>query len=342
MRVGIVGGGYWGSKHVRVMGSLPEVGELSVIDPRPAVRSQLAARHPGLATYDDLGAALRSLDGVVIATPPTTHARIATVALQAGCHVLVEKPLATSSLDAHGLVQLAAEVNRTLMVGHTFEYHSAVWRLREVVANAELGSLHYLDSARLNLGLYQTDVNVIWDLAPHDVSIINHVLDETPAVVTAWGNAYAHAYLEDVAYLRLEYPRSGVEAQVHVSWLDPRKVRRLTVVGSERMAVYNDLSEEERLKFYDKGVVTPDGSPINGQGLIYRNEGVSSPTLDFEEPLMVQDRHFVECARYGGRPSTDGACGTAVVDVLEAAQVSLREQRPVEVDQMRLAEATSS
>jgi predicted dehydrogenase len=339
MRIAVIGGGYWGSKHVRVLSGLGTVDQLVLVDPRDSIRSSMASAYPGLETHGQLDAVLPTLDAVVVATPPTSHADLALRALSAGCHVLVEKPMATSTADARSMQRLADELGLVLMCGHTFEYHSAVWRLREAVASGELGELHYIDTARLNLGLYQPDVNVIWDLAPHDVSIINHVLDATPDVVTAWGNAHAHAYLEDVAYLRLEYHRAGVEAQIHVSWLDPRKVRRVTVVGSRRMAVYNDLAEDERVRIYDKGVETPDGAPVNGNGVSYRNDGVTAPALAFEEPLVVQDRHFLDCVRHGLRPSTAADNGAAVVEVLEAAEISLRRNGPVVLDQLEFAEA---
>jgi predicted dehydrogenase len=339
MRMAVIGGGYWGSKHVRVLSSLPEVERVVLVDPRRSVREDLGASFSDLGLYENIESALPEVDAVVIATPPTTHAELGMQALEAGRHVLVEKPLATTAADAWRMTQLADEAGLVLMSGHTFEYHSSVWRLREAVENGELGDLHYIDSARLNLGLYQSDVNVVWDLAPHDVSIINHVLGATPEVVTAWGDAHAHAYLEDVAYLRLEYPDLGVQAQIHVSWLDPRKVRRLTMVGSRKMAVYNDLADEERVRIYEKGVVTPDGHPVNGKGVSYRNEGSVSPALPFQEPLMLQDRHLIECITTGCRPRTDGASGAAVVEVLEAAQLSMRDQRPVRLEQVQFASA---
>jgi predicted dehydrogenase len=342
MRVGVIGGGYWGSKHIRVLAGLAAVDELVLIDQRENVRASLETTYPGLETHGSIDPVLGTLDAVVIATPPTSHADLALRALSNGCHVLVEKPMATSTADARAMQQLARDAELVLMCGHTFEYHSAVWRLREAAASGELGDLHYIDTARLNLGLYQQDVNVVWDLAPHDVSIINHVLDATPDVVTAWGNAHAHAYLEDVAYLRLEYHRAGVEAQVHVSWLDPRKVRRVTVVGSRRMAVYNDLAEDERVRIYDKGVVTPDGAPVNGSGVSYRNDGVTAPALAFEEPLLVQDRHFLDCVANGLRPATAADNGAAVVQVLEAAEISLRQQRPVVIEQLEFASSGAS
>jgi predicted dehydrogenase len=354
MRVGVVGGGYWGTKHVRVLMSLASVDQVALVDPRVEAREVAGAANPGLRTFAALDDALPHVDALVIATPPSTHSSLALRALNAGKHVLVEKPMATDVHDARAMVHRAACNGLTLMAGHTFEYNAAVWRLRQAVADGELGDVYYIDTARLNLGLYQPDVNVVWDLAPHDISIVNHVLDATPDLVHAWGKSHAHAYLEDVAHLRLEYRDLEVVADVRVSWLDPRKVRRVTVVGSRKMAVYNDLAEDERIRIYDKGVEAPEalrparhlgngngngsgnGSrppDAEGSGSIrYRYGGVSSPSLDFEEPLLVEDRHFVECSAGVTRPSTDGPNGLAVVEVLVAAQTSLREQRPIELD----------
>ena len=332
MRVGVVGCGYWGSKHVRVLHGLAGVDEVAVIDPRSDRRMSLAQKFPGLRGFDDLPSALGAIDAVIIATPPTSHAALGLLAIRAGKHVLIEKPLATSTLDAQHLVAEAAAAGVTLMVGHTFEYNAAVWKLKEAIQDDELGNVHYIDAARLNLGLYQSDINVVWDLAPHDISIINYLLGATPTSVHAWGSSHAHAYLEDVAYLRMAYPQLGVTAQVHVSWLDPCKVRRVTVVGEQKMAVYNDLADEERVRIYDKGVVHAEQDDLSLAPASYRYGGISSPFIAFTEPLSVQDQHFVDCMTIGKRPQTDGENGVAVVQVLEAAQRSLREDRRVELD----------
>jgi predicted dehydrogenase len=217
------------------------------------------------------------------------------------------------------------------MVGHTFEYNAAVWKLREVVESGELGEIYYIDSARLNLGMYQTDLNVVWDLAPHDISIINYLLGSCPSVVEAWGAKHAHRSQEDVAYLRLTYPDRALRAQVHVSWLDPCKVRRVTVVGSRKMAVYNDLADQERIRIYDKCVVAAEREDIRNRPMSYRYGGISAPFIPMQEPLTVQDQHFVECAGSGRRPRTDGASGLAVVQVLEAAARSLERGRAAPV-----------
>jgi predicted dehydrogenase len=333
LSVGVVGCGYWGSKHVRVLSGLEEVGQVAAIDPRPERLAALQRSFPSLLCFSTLDEALGDLDAVVIATPPVTHASLGCRALEAGLGVLIEKPLATSTDHVLQLMEAAALRSAVLMVGHTFEYNSAVWKLRELIETGELGNLYYLHSARLNLGLYQSDVNVIWDLAPHDVSIMNYVLGERPSTVHAWGASHAHSVLEDVAYLRLHYSRLGVMANIHVSWLDPLKTRRLTVVGSSKMAVYDDLSSDERVRIYDKGVVLPtEGQSLEQIPMSYRYGEIRSPYITFEEPLTVQDRHFVACVADGSVPRTDATKGYAVVQVLEAAMQSIREGGPVHLD----------
>jgi predicted dehydrogenase len=269
--------------------------------------------------------ALPHVDAVIIAAPATKHAPLALMALEAGKHVLVEKPMTTSSTSARRLIEQAANGNLTLMAGHTFEYNGAVRMLREVIDSGELGEIYYIDTARLNLGMYQTDVNVVWDLAPHDVSIINYLLRSSPTRVEAWGSNHAHFCHEDVVYLQLTYAERSVRAHVHVSWLDPCKVRRVTVVGSRKMAVYDDLTDEMRLRIYDKGVVPAQRDDARNPPMSYRYGGITSPYIDMQEPLRVQDQHFVECILTGRHPQTDGESGLAVVRALESATHALQE-----------------
>jgi predicted dehydrogenase len=283
---------------------------------------------PAVNCFSTLEEALPEVDAVIIATPPSTHVALACEAIAAGKHVLVEKPLATSVADAELVVAAADSACTVLMVGHTFEYNSAVWKLRELVNSGDLGELYYLDSARLNLGLYQSDVDVIFDLAPHDVSIINYLLDSTPSSVQAWGATHAHQ-LTDVAYLRLDYEDRAVSANVHISWLDPCKVRRVTAVGSKKMAVYNDLASEERIRIHDKGVVTQPTDELAHAPMSYRYGDIVSPYLAMDEPLSVQDEHFIECILTGKRPQSDGRSGLSVVRVLEAARQSIETRRRV-------------
>lgn len=332
MRVGVLGCGYWGSKHLRVLQSLPEVDGVVAIDTREDVRRDLLSSSDRLTAAASLEDALDSVDALVIATRPATHASLGLQAIEAGKHVLIEKPLATSSDDALRLIDAAEVADVTLMVGHTFEFNAGVWELKSLVQGQELGQIYYMDAARLNLGLYQSDVNVVWDLAPHDVSIMNYILDAVPSGVEAWGSRHAHAWLEDVAYVRLTYGDLDITANIHVSWLDPCKVRRVTVVGSHKMAVYNDLNSDERVRVYDKGV-TQEDPPRSGleMPLTYRHGSITSPYISFQEPLLLEDRHFIECIREKRQPQANGSSGLAVVRTLEAAERSLLTGTPVEI-----------
>jgi len=298
----------------------------------------------GITAYADIEDALPRVDALVIATPPASHAPLALKAIAAGKHVLIEKPMATTTAEARMLVDAAALGGVILMPGHTFEHNAAVHKLRDLVREGHLGRLFYLDSARLNLGLYQTDVNVIFDLAPHDISISNFVLSSRPTTVTVWGSRHVHPEHEDVAYLRLDYGDVGVRSNLHVSWLDPRKVRRITAVGSQKMVVYNDMADGERIRIYDKSVTPPEGSDAPLSSVAYHLGDVVSPFVPFAEPLAVQDQHFIDCIANDSPPCVDGSSGLAVVQALECAQISLREQRPValaEVAQRRRSQTAS-
>ncbi|MCU1657217.1 MAG: gfo/Idh/MocA family oxidoreductase [Pseudonocardiales bacterium] len=335
LSVAVIGCGYWGSKHVRVLHSTDGVEQVVLVDAQEKRLEQLSRIYPAALRFSTLRAALPHIDAAVIATPPTSHVPVALEAIAAGKHVLVEKPLAINSAGARQLIDAADSARVTLMVGHTFEYNAAVWKLRELIHSQSLGEIYYLDSARLNLGLYQSDVNVILDLAPHDISIINHVLGETPRAVQAWASRHAHPRFEDVAYLRLFYDDERLSANVHVSWLDPCKVRRATAVGSEKMAVYDDLATEERIRVLDRGVRPPlPDDDLTQPPMSYRYGDITAPFVVPDEPLSVQDRHFVECIATHTAPNTDGACGLAVVEVLECAQLSLQLGRPVLLEEL--------
>jgi predicted dehydrogenase len=336
LRVAVIGCGYWGSKHARVLHSLDEVDEVVHVDGRADRLRALARAYPGAHECATVQAALPLVDALVVATPPTSHVSLALSGLAAGKHVLVEKPLATSSADGLRLIAAAEDAGLVLMVGHTFEYNAAVWKLRELVQHGELGDVYYIDSARLNLGLYQSDVNVVTDLAPHDISIINHVVGQPPDTVEAWGSRHAHRRFEDVAYLRLYFEDLRLSANIHVSWLDPCKVRRMTLVGSRKMAVYDDLAAEDRIRIHDKGVDQGvDPEDLTHAPFSYRYGDITVPFFAAPEPLAVQDRHFVRCAMNGERPRTDGWNGLAVVEVLEALQLALLQGRRVELAEVR-------
>lgn len=332
--VAVVGCGYWGSKHARVMHATDGVEHVALVDARQDRLVNLGRSYKTAARFTDLRSALPHVDAVVVATPPSTHVAVALEAIEAGKHVLVEKPLAPTAAEARRLERAAAAAGVVLMVGHTFEYNPAVRKLRELIQGDELGEVYYIDSARLNLGLYQNDVNVVLDLAPHDISIINHVLGRKPIAAQAWASRHAHRRFEDVAYLRLFYDDffddRGLSANIHVSWLDPCKVRRVTAVGSRKMAVYDDLAADERIRILDKGVsLPPDGDNMTQPPLSYRYGDIVVPFISPDEPLAVQDRHFIECIATGSRPLTDGMNGLAVVEALEAAELSRRLGRPV-------------
>ena len=335
IRIAVVGVGFWGSKHLRVLRSTSGVAAVVCVDQRYANATGTPTQVDDNALgYPELANALPDVDAVVIATPPSSHAALGLQAIAAGKHVLIEKPMARTSAEAKALVDAADAAGVVLMPGHTFEYNAAVHTLRDLIRDGELGRLYYLDSARLNLGLYQSDVNVIADLAPHDISIANFVLDSRPTTVTAWGSRHVLPDHEDVAYLSLDYADVGVRANIHVSWLDPRKVRQVTAVGSKRMAIYDDLVVDERIRVYDKSVVPPDAEDGPLSHVAYHLGGITSPYIEFAEPLAVQDQHFVDCIVDGCRPSTDGNSGLDVVQVLECAQISMAEHRPVSLSEV--------
>ena len=261
------------------------------------------------------------LDAVVVATPARSHASLAAQALEAGKHVLVEKPLALSTAEAVALTRQAEQAGRVLMVGHTFEYNPAVTKIRALLQAGELGDLWYLHSQRVNLGRIQSDINALWSIGPHDVSIANFLVGSAPRWVAARGARYLHTEVEDVVFATMGYD-GGVLAHLHVSWLDPSKVRRTTVVGSRRMVVFDDLDSEAKLRVYDKGAETVQGGYGEYQFRL-RSGDIHVPRTDLTEPLALELDHFMECCASGARPRTDGWSGVRVVAALEAAQRSL-------------------
>ncbi len=328
MHIGIIGGGYWGSKHLRVFAGMAGVERLTLVEKLESVRKGLVGSFPMVEAVSDLDDVLDDLDAVVIATKPKTHSELGLKALRAGKHVLIEKPMATSVAEAALLCHEADANGLVLMAGHTFEFNPVVVELKRRIDASELGDIHYIRSLRLNLGLYQSDVNVVWDLAPHDISIINYLLDESPTTVTAWGHQSATQEFEDVAMIRLEYERSGVEAYVHVSWLDPSKVREVTVVGSDKMAVYDDVRSQERLRLFDCGVTAPTEDTFQAP-MSYRYGDITSPYIDFKEPLAAEDQHFLDAIKIGRPAKADGYSGLRVVAAIQAAQRSLELAQPV-------------
>lgn len=330
VRVAVVGYGYWGSKHMRVLSSMPGV-QVTIVDQDPERIAEAKRSYPSAEAAHHLDDVLGRVDAVVVATPPTAHAAVALQALRQGRHALVEKPLATTIEDAQEMVDTAATNGVQLMVGHTFEYNAAVWKLKEIIDSGELGRVLYIDAARLSLGKYQRDCNVIWDLAPHDISIASFLLDEVPRTAWVWAKRHVGTRHADVAYLRLDFENAATHAFVHVSWLDPCKVRRVTVVGERKMAVYDDMSDNERIRIYDIGVdpADPDDhGESHAMPVSYRTGDIVSPFIQFNEPLLVQDNHFIDCIRTGVKPNTPGERGMDIVRVLAATDVAEATGRP--------------
>jgi predicted dehydrogenase len=324
--VAVVGAGYWGPKLVRNLVAAADTRRVWVADLDQCRLDEIKAVFPHISTTRDYGELLANpdVDAIVLATPVATHARLGRETLLAGKHLMVEKPLSNSVETAAELVDLAASLKRVLMVGHTFVYHPAVQVLREIVHSGELGRIYYANAQRLNLGVFQRDINVMWDLAPHDISILMSVLGKQPVAVSARGSAYVRDTIEDVAYLDVRFPER-VSAAIHVSWLDPNKVRRLTFVGSKKMVVYDDVESLEKIRIYDKGVDAPPHTSEFGEfQLSYRYGSITIPHVPGVEPLRVECEHFLRCVLNNETPITDGEQGLAVVRVLESAEASLR------------------
>ena len=344
MRVAVIGCGYWGPNLVRTFLEVPEVEVVAVADRDPGRLDHVRSRHPQIERLvrDHRELFSMDLDAVVVATPPETHYEVAKDCLEHGLDVLVEKPLTTDVDRAIELVDLAAALGRILMVGHIGAYNPAVTALREMVVSGELGEVRYVDAVRAGLGLFHPTLNVVWDLAPHDVAILLHVLGETPESISARGIACVQGPVEDVAYMTMMFA-SGVMAHTRLSWLDPYKSRRITIVGSKKMVVYDDLEVHEKLKVYDKSVNAIRQTDTFGDyQFSYHYGSVVSPYIHFEEPLRLECLHFVECIRERSTPITDGVNGVAVVSVIAAAQRSLRSDgatEPIRVRPVRAEDA---
>ncbi|HYN86218.1 MAG TPA: Gfo/Idh/MocA family oxidoreductase [Pyrinomonadaceae bacterium] len=324
--VGVIGYGYWGPNLVRNFMEAPGSEVVSVSDLSAERLAPLASRYPTVRATTDYRDLLRDarVDAVVIATPVASHFELAMAALAAGKHVLVEKPLAANSEQSLRLVEEAERRGLVLMVDHTFIYTGAVRKIRELITGGALGQIYYYDSVRINLGLFQHDVNVIWDLAVHDLSIMDYVLPARPVAVSATGISHLPGQPENVAYITLFFPERQI-AHVHVNWLTPVKVRRTLIGGSEKMIVYDDLEPSEKLKVYDKGV-TVGQHPEDVYELLvsYRSGDMWAPRFDTTEALRTEAAHFVECVTAGVRPETDGEAGLRIVRIMEAAEQSLR------------------
>jgi predicted dehydrogenase len=324
-KLALIGFGYWGTNLARNLDRLARPRWRYLVDSSPDRRRAAIELYPQLRAVDDLAEVLSDdeVGAVLIATPAPSHAPLARRALAAGKHVFVEKPLAMSLADAVALAEAADRSNLVLMVGHTFEYVPAVQRMREYIRSGEIGDVLYLHSQRLNLGRIQSDLHTFWSIGPHDVSIANHLLGTDPRWVAAQGGRYLHHGVEDVMFVTVGYPRDVV-AHMHVSWLDPAKTRRTTVVGTRRMLVYDDLNSDARLTVFDKGADPVDPDQTGARQYRLRDDAVHVPALATAEPLALELAHFLDCVRTGARPRTDGWNGARVVAVLEAVDASIQ------------------
>lgn len=333
---GVIGYGYWGPNLVRNLAEAKGARVVAVSDLRAERRALVERRFPGVRTTADGHeiATAADIDAVVIATPVSTHFELALAALEAGKHVLVEKPMTQTAEQSLRLIEVAERTGRVLMVDHTFIYTGAVRKLAEMVKGGDLGEVYYYDSARVNLGLFQHDVDVLWDLAVHDLSIMDHLLDAEPVAVSANGISHVPGSPENIAYLTLFYDCNTI-SHINVNWLAPVKVRRTLIGGSSKMVVYDDLEPSEKIKVYDKGItVTGNTSRESIYEMLigYRTGDMWCPKLDGREALAIEIDHFVDCIETGARPVTDGALGLRVVRQLEAASRSMRERgRPIDI-----------
>ncbi len=331
-KIGMIGYGYWGPNLARNFHELPNSELIGIADRREEQLKRAGAKYPqAKLTVDHKDLFHMGLNAVVISTPPQTHFQLAKDCLLHDLHVLVEKPLTLNSHDAEELIEIANSKGLILMVGHTFEYNSAVRAMKNYIDNKELGELYYIDTARLNLGLFQRDSNVLWDLAPHDISILLYLLGKKPVSVSAQGRPCVIPGVYDVAYLSLEFP-GNLTAYVHVSWLDPQKVRRVTIVGSKKMAVYNDVEADWKIKIYDKGIEVPEYTDGFGEFQYnYRSGDIIIPKVRYSEPLLVEVQHFIDCVINNRKPDTPGESGLSVIKILEAAHQSLKKNSTQEV-----------
>lgn len=324
LRVAVIGAGPWGRNHVRTLAVLPEVELVAVCDVNAERREAVARQFPAVTVTDRLDRALERAEAVVIATPAATHAALARQVVERGLPLLVEKPLALSAREADAVAELAERRGTAVLVGHLLLFHPAVERLGQMLDAGELGEPYYLYSQRVNLGQVRPDENALWSFGPHDVSVALHLLGEVPSRLTAHGHSYLQPGIEDVVFLTMEFA-SGTIAHAQMSWLDPHKERRLTVVGSRKMVVFDDMQPREKLKIYDKGVDRPPEYASYGESLAIREGDIAIPRIPNVEPLSAELRHFVRMARGLEPPRAGLADGVTVVRVLEAAARSMRE-----------------
>ena len=331
IRVGIIGYGYWGLVVARNFQTTDGCQLAAVCDANPAALERARKTHPGIQVTGDASEIVRSphIDAVAVITPVWTHFEFAKAALENGKHVFVEKPFTAASAEASQLIDLAAAKKLQIMVDHTFLFTGAVRKIRQMIDQGVLGKLFYYDSSRVNLGLFHHDVNVIWDLAPHDLAIMNYLIDAEPESVSATGQCHLNG-LEDMAYVTIYFAR--MLAHINVNWLSPVKVRTTLIVGEKKMVVWNDLEADEKVKVYDKGVELAHGQGVYDLLVSYRSGDMWAPKVDQTEALKLEAKYFVECISKNETPFNDGVAGLRVVRLLEAAAQSLKDRgKPVQV-----------
>jgi len=326
VKFGVIGYGYWGPNVVRNLTSLEGSELMAVCDKSPAARRRMQKAHPGIAVATEASEILGSadVDAVAVVTPVWTHYDLAKSALENGKHVFVEKPFTSNTAQAEELIELAAKKNLKIMVDHTFLFTGAVKKIRELVDEGALGKLYYYDSTRVNLGLFQHDINVIWDLAPHDLSIMDYLIKETPEAIVATGQTHLNGF-EDVAFITLYFPNKVI-AHINVNWLSPVKVRTTLIGGEKKMLVWNDLEADEKIKIYDRGVQITNRQGLYDLLVNYRSGDMWAPQLEQVEALRQELAHFVDCISNDQPPMNDGNAGLRVVKMLEAANESLRRR----------------
>ena len=326
VRVGVIGYGYWGPNIARNLSALDNCQLAAVCDKNPASLKRAQRAHPGAQLTTDMSQVLRSpdVDAIAVVTPVWTHFELAKAALEHGKHVFVEKPFTSNSQQAEQLIELAERKNLRIMVDHTFLFGGAVRKIRELVDKGVLGPLYYFDSTRVNLGLFQHDVSVVWDLAPHDLSIMDHIMGAQPEAVVATGSKHLNG-LVDMAFITVYFPGNLI-AHINVNWLSPVKVRTTLIGAKDKMLVWNDLEPDEKIRIYDKGVEVTGGEGVHEMLVSYRTGDVWAPKVDQTEALKLELGYFLDCVMKNQTPSNDGAAGLRVVRLLEAAEQSLNDR----------------
>ena len=326
VKFGVIGYGYWGPNVVRNLDRLDEAAVVAVCDISATARRKVAKLYPDVLVTDDAAVLMSSaeIDAIAVVTPVWTHYELAKAALEHGKHIFVEKPFTSNAAQAEELIDLAARHNLKIMVDHTFLFTGAVQKIKQLLQDDALGKLYYYDSTRVNLGLFQHDVNVVWDLAPHDLSIIDHLIDKTPEAIVATGQTHLNGH-EDVAFITLYFPDSVI-AHINVNWLSPVKVRTTLIGGEKKMLVWNDLEADEKIKVYDRGVQVTSREGLYSLLVNYRSGDMWSPQIEQVEALTRELAYFVECIAQDKTPVNDGQAGLRIVKMLEAANQSIRQR----------------